>query len=49
MAMILFSEGSNYHRIARILNKVLNREISHQLVIYWIQKIVDKMSENSDR
>jgi transposase-like protein len=45
-AFILFSEGNNYRRIARILSKIFNKKISYQLIIHWIQKEVDKMPEN---
>jgi transposase len=47
-AFILFSEGNNYRAIARILNKVFRVNISYQLVIYWVQKKVSEIPENTD-
>ena len=46
MAMILFSESNNYRRSARILNKVFGVNISYQLIVYWVQKVVDQMPQN---
>jgi transposase-like protein len=45
-AFILFSEGNNYRRTARILSRIFNKKISYQLVLQWIQKKVDEMPEN---
>ena len=45
--MILFSESNNYRRIARILNKVFGVNISYQLIVYWVQKKVSEMPENT--
>ena len=48
IAMILLSESNNYRRIARILNKIFGTKISYQLIIYWVQKTVNKMPQNTD-
>ena len=48
-AFILFSEGNNYRRIARILSKIFNKKISYQLIIHWIQKKADEMPENINK
>ncbi len=45
-ALILFSEGNNYRRIARILNKIFLTKISYQLVIHWVKNKVAKLPEN---
>ncbi len=44
-AFILFNEGNNYRRIARILSKIFNQKIYYQTIIKWIQKKVDEMPE----
>ena len=47
MTMILFSEGTNYRAIARVLSKIFGRKIYYQTIIKWIQKEVDKLPENA--
>lgn len=48
-AMILFSEGNNYRRIARILNKIYKIKISYQLIVHWIKNKVTELPENTEK
>ena len=48
-ALILFSEGNNYRRTARILNKIFSTKISYQLIIHWIKNKVEQLPENTDK
>ena len=48
-ALILFSEGNNYRRIARILSKIFNKKISYQLIIKWIKNKVATLPLNTSK
>jgi insertion element IS1 protein InsB len=47
-AMILFSEGNNYRRTARILSKIFQKKIYYQTIIKWVKKKVAQLPENTE-
>jgi transposase-like protein len=48
MAFLLFKEGNNYRRIARILSKLFDRKIPYQTVIKWIDRAVKNLPNISE-
>ncbi len=46
-AFLLFSEGNNYRRTARILNKIFNIKISYQLIVHWVKNKVAKLPQET--